>query len=81
MNWEPIEVNCYSGYKGEEAPRKFIFQDNEFVIKEILEYWYERSFEPQTPVEENFKVKTETKETYRIKHNHNSNTWYLLSKA
>ena len=43
MEWvfEDIEVESYSGYKGEESPRAFVHLGKRFEVLEILDRWYE----------------------------------------
>lgn len=36
-----VEVECYSGYKGEERPLRFRRGGDCFEVEEILERWYE----------------------------------------
>lgn len=34
-----VKVLCYAGYRGEEAPRSFIFGEQELKVVEIVETW------------------------------------------
>jgi hypothetical protein len=45
MAGEKIEVVAYSGHRGEETPRSFIFQDKQIKISEIISMWIEESLE------------------------------------
>jgi hypothetical protein len=57
MQYEKIHVECYSGYKANERPVAFIFQNRRWEVAEILDRWYEGS-EPGCPVVNYFKVRT-----------------------
>ena len=35
-----IKVECYSGYKGNESPRRFFMGDRAVEIAEIVDRWY-----------------------------------------
>jgi len=34
-----IRVDCYAGYKGEEAPRRLIFDDRAIEVVEVIDRW------------------------------------------
>jgi hypothetical protein len=72
----PIVVECYSGYKGDEAPRKFIYKGNEYVVDEVLERWYEEDLDSKGTLRENFKVRVSNKE-YILKHNLSGDFWEI----
>lgn len=35
-----IKVECYSGYKGNERPVRFILGDRPIVVEEVVDRWY-----------------------------------------
>jgi hypothetical protein len=37
----PIHVDGYSGYKGNQRPRRFILNENLYEIAAVLDQWYE----------------------------------------
>ena len=57
-DFEPVQVECYSGYKADERPVAFFFQDRRWEISEILDRWYEGGVNPGQPIVDYFKVKT-----------------------
>ncbi len=75
-NFARIVVECYSGYKGDEDPRKFIYIGNEYVVDEVLERWYEEDLNSKGTLKENFKVRVSNKE-YILKHNLFSDIWEI----
>ena len=37
----PVEVRCYSGFKGEERPLSFTYMDRTLEVLEVERSWYE----------------------------------------
>jgi len=59
MKWhERIFVECYSGYKVDERPMAFVFQERRRTIAEIIDRWYEENNEAGQPKVNYFKVRT-----------------------
>lgn len=58
MDYEKIEVECYSGYKINERPTAFTYQGQRRDIREILDRWYEGNIDPARPEVSYFKVIT-----------------------
>lgn len=58
MNFEKVQVECYSGYKANERPMAFTYQGRRFEIFEILDRWYDGSIDANQPRIDYFKVKT-----------------------
>lgn len=58
MEYEKIQVECYSGHKVNERPIAFTYQGNRWEIKEIIDRWYEGGPDPIRPEVNYFKVKT-----------------------
>jgi hypothetical protein len=73
----PIEVECYSGYKADEYPKYFYLDDKKFEIKEITDRWYQGKSDPEFPVSNYFKTKTESGEIFIIKHDLEQDKWFL----
>ena len=46
MEHEKIQVECRSGYKVNEYPLAFVFQDERLEVSEILDRWYEGGMDP-----------------------------------
>jgi hypothetical protein len=65
-----IHVECYSGYRGEEEPRRFIFQDSKLEVIEILDRWLD-------PGHRYFKVKAGDGGVYILRHAAHSGLWEL----
>jgi hypothetical protein len=74
----PIEVECHSGYKADEYPKCFYWYARKFEIKEIVDRWYQGDLNPDFPPANYFKVITTCDEQFIIKHETNSDKWYLI---
>jgi hypothetical protein len=73
----PIKVECHSGYKANEYPKCFYRNSDKFEIQEITDRWYQGDRNPEYPVSNYFKVDTTCGKQYIIKHDLESDQWYL----
>jgi len=76
----PIKVECHAGYKADEYPECFYLDNNEFSITEITDRWYQGDANPEYPVSNYFKVRTDSGDEYIIKHDLENDRWYLCQK-
>jgi hypothetical protein len=76
-----IEVECHSGYKADEYPKCFYWEDKRFDIQEITDRWYQSDTNPEWPVSNYFKVITTNRDQYIIKHDLEEDEWYLCGKV
>ena len=74
----PIKVVCHSGFKADEYPKSFYWDNIKFEIKEILDRWYQDDQNPDFQSAIYFKVLTSDDKTYLIKHEQNRGNWFLL---
>jgi hypothetical protein len=65
-----ISVECYSGYRGEETPRRFWIGERQLEIKEVLDRWL-------APEHRYFKVMAEDNSIYILRHDSQCHTWEL----
>lgn len=79
MNLIPIKVECHSGYKADEYPVSFYWNEINYEIKEISDRWYQAQLTPDGPVANYFKVRTASKTEYIIKHELKNNLWFLVT--
>ena len=77
MQFIPIEVECYSGYKADEYPECFIRDNIRFKISHITDRWYQGESTPEFPASDYFKVETTSGDLYIIKHDLKSDKWFL----
>ncbi len=73
--FEDIEVECYSGYKGQESPQAFVHLGRRFEIEEILDRWYEGGLDPKAPRQDYFRVKTKEGEIFLLRHTPRFQAW------
>jgi hypothetical protein len=74
----PIMVKTHSGYKADEYPKYFYWDNIRFEIIEILDRWYQGNQNPEFPAADYFKVRTNDRKTYILKHENNPDNWFLL---
>lgn len=73
-----VKVECHSGYKADEYPKHFYFDDMHYDIREIIDRWYQEDRDPAFPAADYFKVCTPDEKIYILKHETRSDNWYLL---
>jgi hypothetical protein len=73
--FEETTVECYAGYKGEETPRAFLYQNRRFEILEILDRWYEGGIDPAGITHDYFKVKTADEGTLVLRYTPRFQAW------
>jgi hypothetical protein len=73
-----IQVESYSGYRRDEAPRSFIRNNRRHEIAEIVDRWYQAGREPTAPTFDYFKVRAADGLLYIIRLDRQSSAWYLM---
>lgn len=68
----PITVQCYAGYRGDERPLSFRWQERSLQVEEVLDRWYD-------PDADYFKVVADDGSTYLLRHNLEADDWELIS--
>lgn len=84
----PVEVECYSGYKANEYPRRFFFDNIWFDVEEVLDRWYQIPASPSNedtysvpPAANYYKVRTADGKIYILKHETETDQWFLWIKG
>jgi len=69
-----IRVECYSGFKADEKPRRFSISGRTYEVAELIDQWY-------GPNDTWFRVKADDGNTYILRHTTHgqSDTWTLES--
>jgi hypothetical protein len=67
-SYSQVDVVCYSGYRGEEQPRRFTKRGETLHIAEILDRWLD-------PNHRYFKVLASDDAVYILRHDTNSGVW------
>ena len=75
MDFESIEVESYSGYKANERPEKFEYQESLYRVIEITDRWYEGGYISGRPVIRYYKVKTESEDQFLVRYDPAADEW------
>jgi len=70
-----LQVECSSGYKADERPRRFAARTpnaRAYEVKEVLDQWYGVGYQC-------FKVRADDENLYILKHHQKDDTWTLES--
>ena len=65
-----VKVVCYAGYRGEEEPRRFTWNDSRLEVTEILDRWLD-------PEHRYFKVRADDDGVYLLRHDVAAGEWEL----
>lgn len=65
-----IKVECYSGYKGEQYPQRFLLGERVLEVKVVEDQWY-------SPSSQYFRVQASDGNIYVLRHNQEQNYWSL----
>ena len=68
VDYETIQVECYSGYKSNERPIAFTSQGCRQEVSEILDRWYEGGFDASRPRIDYFKVRTSDGQVFLLRY-------------
>ena len=74
----PITVSAHAGYKADEYPLSFIWQEREYPVREIRDRWYQADRDPRVPAADYFKVETDCG-IFILRHQLKDDKWFLLS--
>ena len=77
MKLVPIQVECYAGAKADETPRRFIWEARSIEVGEVLDRWYQVESQPEWPRADYFKVRGLDQTEYLLKHDLESDEWFL----
>lgn len=70
-----IHVISYAGYRGEEAPRRFLLLGLEIRVVDILERWVAEDL-PDRGVKRYFRVRGAEGKTYRLYYHEEKMEWF-----
>ena len=73
----PIQVECYAGAKADETPRRFRWEERLIEIAEVVDRWHQVASQPEWPRADYFKVRAADQRHYLLKHDLDSDAWYL----
>ena len=65
-----IRVVCYSGFRGEETPRRFFIGERLVEVATVIDRWL-------SPEHRYFKIYSGDGDTYILRHDQNADSWEL----
>jgi hypothetical protein len=77
MHLKAIEVESYAGVKADETPRRFALNEHTIEVDEVLDRWYQSESRPEWPRADYFKVRDVDGSEYLLKHDLESDEWFL----
>jgi len=77
MHLTPIHVDCYAGAKGDEEPRRFVWNEQSVEVEEVVDRWYQIESQPEWPRADYFRVRGSDQRLYLLKHDLELDKWYL----
>lgn len=77
MKLIPIQVECYAGAKADETPRRITWEEQTIELSEVLDRWYQVESKPEWPRADYFKVRAVDEREYLVKHDLESDEWFL----
>ena len=66
-----VRVACYAGYRGEETPRRLVFEAQEITVAEVLDRWL-------APDHRYFKILGDDGALYILRHDAVDGRWELV---
>jgi hypothetical protein len=80
MNLIPVKVECYAGAKADETPRRLTWEGQTMDVEEVLDRWHQIESKPEWPRANYFKTRCSDGHEYLLKHDLESDEWYLGRK-
>jgi hypothetical protein len=77
MHLRSIQVESYAGIKADETPRRFRLNEHTIEVGEVLDRWYQIESQPEWPRANYFKVHADDGNNYLLKHDLESDEWFL----
>jgi hypothetical protein len=65
-----IRVECYSGYRADERPQRFVLRGRTFEVADVEDRWY-------SPDADYFRVRADDGNFYILRHDTRGNAWTL----
>ncbi len=68
---DALKVECYSGYRGEETPRRFWMESRCIEVRQVLDQWL-------APDHRYFKLQGDDGCLYILRHDPHGQSWELI---
>lgn len=78
--WIPIRVECYSGGRADEVPRRLCIGDERLEVADVVDRWYQGSQDPAAGRAEYFKLRVTDGHIYIVSHDIEQHVWFLVSE-
>lgn len=78
MDYETLQVECYSGCKGLERPVAFSCGGRRWEVQEIVDRWYEGGLDAARPEIRYFKVRTTEGRLFLLRYLALFDSWSVL---
>ena len=75
---EQIKVESHSGYRADEYPKRFLWNDKWFEVAEIDDRWYQGESNPEFPASDYFRVTVAGSGSFILKHDLAGDKWYMF---
>jgi hypothetical protein len=75
-----IEIECHAGYKADETPRRFRFEQNWIEVEEVVDRWHQVERLPKWPRADYFKVQASDGRLCLLKHDLDASQWLLVRR-
>ncbi len=72
-----IQVECYAGSQADETPRRFVWDEHQIEVEEVLDRWHQAESRPEWPRADYFKVRGADHHEYLLKHDLEADAWFL----
>ena len=76
-----IEVECYAGHKADETPRRFLSEERWIDGEEVVDCRYQVESMAEGSRAEYFEVRGTDQHDYLIKHDLESDKWFLCGRC
>lgn len=65
-----MHVQCYSGYRADERPLRFVFRGREYEVQDLDGQWH-------SPDATYFRVRAQDRNYYVLRHDNGQDSWTL----
>jgi len=78
MRFERITVSCREEYRAQQEPRAFRWRGEEYVIRSIVDRWYEGQVSRQRVPQRYYRVETDQGRRFILRYNELFDAWGVL---
>ncbi len=78
MRFAEVRVEAYSGYRANERPLAFTYQDLRHEVVEVLDRWHQGGRSPRDQQLDYFKVRTGQGREFILRYDHLFDAWSVM---